>query len=106
MPQCVDHLKTGGRMAVISFHSLEDRMVKHFMRDMAQGDKLPKGVPIRAADVPQGRVRLIGKPVYASDEEVAGESARTQCGVACGGAFRWLGSMSCYSFWSSRARWG
>jgi len=72
LPQCVDHLKPGGRMAVISFHSLEDRMVKRFMRDMAQGDKLPKGVPIRAVDVPQGRVRLIGKPIYASDEEVAG----------------------------------
>jgi 16S rRNA (cytosine1402-N4)-methyltransferase len=71
LPQCVDHLKPGGRMAVISFHSLEDRMVKHFLRDMAQGDKLPKGVPIRAADVPQGRVRLVGKPIHASNDEVA-----------------------------------
>jgi 16S rRNA (cytosine1402-N4)-methyltransferase len=71
VPQCMDHLKPGGRMAVISFHSLEDRMVKHFLRDMAQGDKLPKGVPIRAAEVPQGRVRLVGKPVYASDAEVS-----------------------------------
>jgi 16S rRNA (cytosine1402-N4)-methyltransferase len=58
-------------MAVISFHSLEDRMVKRFMRDMAQGDKLPKGVPIRASEVPQGKVRLVGKPVYASDEEIS-----------------------------------
>jgi 16S rRNA (cytosine1402-N4)-methyltransferase len=71
LPQCVDHLKAGGRMAVISFHSLEDRMVKRFMREMAEGDKLPKGVPIRAAEVPQGKVRVVGKPIRASEAEVA-----------------------------------
>jgi len=71
LPQCVDVLKTGGRMSVISFHSLEDRRVKQFMRDMAQGDKLPKNVPIRAADIPQGKVRLVGKPIYASEQELA-----------------------------------
>jgi 16S rRNA (cytosine1402-N4)-methyltransferase len=70
LPQCVECLKPGGRLAVISFHSLEDRIVKHFMRDMAQGDKVPKGVPIRAADIPQGKLKLIGKAVQAGAGEV------------------------------------
>ncbi|MEQ1533833.1 MAG: 16S rRNA (cytosine(1402)-N(4))-methyltransferase RsmH [Sideroxydans sp.] len=71
LPQCVDELKAGGRMSVISFHSLEDRMVKQFMRDAAEGDKIPKWVPIRAAEVPQGKVKLMGKPIYASEQELA-----------------------------------
>ncbi|MDO8292125.1 MAG: 16S rRNA (cytosine(1402)-N(4))-methyltransferase RsmH [Gallionella sp.] len=70
LPECVTHLKTGGRLAVISFHSLEDRIVKHFMRDMAEGDKLPRGVPIRASEVPQGRLQLVGKAVRANGAEV------------------------------------
>ncbi|MDD2914061.1 MAG: 16S rRNA (cytosine(1402)-N(4))-methyltransferase RsmH [Gallionella sp.] len=70
LPECVTFLNAGGRMAVISFHSLEDRIVKHFMRDMAEGDKLPRGVPIRASEVPQGRLRLIGKAVRAGEAEL------------------------------------
>ena len=71
LPQCVEHLRDKGRLVVISFHSLEDRMVKRFLRDMAEGDKLPRNVPIRASEVPHGKVQLIGKPIRASEAELA-----------------------------------
>ncbi len=70
LPQCVDSLKVGGRLAVISFHSLEDRIVKRFMREMVQGEKIPAGLPIRAVDMPKGKLKLIGKAIQAGEEEL------------------------------------
>ena len=70
LPQAVNRLAPGGRLVVISFHSLEDRIVKRFMRDESQPRQPPKGVPIRAADLPPPRMRLVGKPVFPSDAEI------------------------------------
>ena len=70
LPDCVKHLRSGGRLVVISFHSLEDRIVKHFMRDMAAGDKFPRDVPVRASEIPRGRLNLIGKAVRAGAMEL------------------------------------
>ncbi len=63
-------LARGARLAVISFHSLEDRIVKRFMRDAARGPRLPKGVPVTHSQT-QGRLRVIGKAVRASAAELA-----------------------------------
>ncbi|MGD9000146.1 MAG: 16S rRNA (cytosine(1402)-N(4))-methyltransferase RsmH [Granulosicoccaceae bacterium] len=70
LQQSVDMLASGGRLAVISFHSLEDRLVKRFMRHQARGDELPRDLPVTDAQR-NIRMRVIGKPVYASDAEVA-----------------------------------
>ncbi len=71
LPQCVDRLATGGRIAVIAFHSLEDRIAKQFLRDASHSVEPPRGVPVRAADLPPPPMRLIGKPVRPSAAEVA-----------------------------------
>src|SRR5688500_17698544 len=70
LPQAVAALEPGGRLAVISFHSLEDRVVKRFMRDRATADKLPRGVPVRARDLPAPELKLIGKALKPGDDEV------------------------------------
>ena len=70
LPQALDALEPGGRLAVVSFHSLEDRIVKNFMRDHARADSLPRGVPVRAADLPAPRLRVVGRPVRAGDDEL------------------------------------
>ena len=69
LDQVVDVLRVGGRVAVISFHSLEDRLVKRAFRDAARGDPYPKGLPVPAGLI-RPRLRLIGKAVTPSRAEV------------------------------------
>ncbi len=71
LPQAVRGLRTGGRLAVIAFHSLEDRIVKRFLQNAAKADHLPSKLPIRANEVNVATLRIIGKPVKPSPAEIS-----------------------------------
>ena len=72
-------LEQGGRLVVISFHSLEDRIVKRFMQAHASAPAVDRRLPIRAVDLPSPPLKIIGR-VFASDAEVA-ENPRARSAV-------------------------
>lgn len=79
LARVVDILAVGGRLAVISFHSLEDRLVKRFMRRESQGQALPRGLPVTGRQ--QGiRLRRIGAAQRASAREID-ENPRSRSAV-------------------------
>src|SRR5690242_20728372 len=69
LPQALAHLEPGGRLAIISFHSLEDRIVKRFLQSAAR-PSVPRGLPLRESEMPPAAVRLVGRALRPSDTEI------------------------------------
>ena len=69
LSQVVDILRVGGRLAVISFHSLEDRIVKRFIKEASKGDYFPAGLPV-TQDQLNPKLKPVGKAIKPGDQEV------------------------------------
>ncbi len=70
-----------GRLSVISFHSLEDRLVKHFIRKHEKGPEVPHGIPLTEAQLAGGRkLKSVGKALKPSEHEVT-ENTRSRSSV-------------------------
>ncbi len=71
----LDVLKPGGRLAVISFHSLEDRIVKQFIKKQSKGEAIPRGLPLTDEQLKQKlTLKAIGKAIKPGKEELARNS--------------------------------
>ena len=79
LPEALDLLALGGRLVAISFHSLEDRIVKQFLRDHAH-PSVPERLPVKATELPQPRLRLVGRAVRPSATEL-GRNPRARSAV-------------------------
>jgi len=79
LPQAVELLKAGGRLAVISFHSLEDRIVKRFIRELSTPNLPPKNIPV-SEEAYLTPLKMISRAIKPSSAEIA-ENPRSRSSV-------------------------